>query len=80
MFILVTIVSNALGYITPYFFKLFVDNLEGLNYEYLLVKKIPEGGNSLLGSSLKLLLDSARSSNQYEIIRETENAVIFIKK
>jgi hypothetical protein len=49
----------------------------GLGYEYLLVKKIPKGGNSPLSGSLPLLLDSARGSSQYEKIHETENAVIF---
>jgi hypothetical protein len=52
----------------------------GLSYEYLLIKKLPEGVNSPLSGSLKLLLDTARDSSQYEIIHETENAVIFIKK
>lgn len=49
----------------------------GLDYEYLLVKKIPEEENSSLGGSLALLLDSARGSSQYEPIHETENVVIF---
>lgn len=51
-----------------------------LNYEYLLIKKISEGGNSALGASLKLLLDSAQSSSHYELIHETESVAIFIKK
>jgi hypothetical protein len=49
----------------------------GLGYEYLLVKRIPEGGNSLLGGSLALLLDSACNSNQYKPIYETGKVVIF---
>jgi hypothetical protein len=49
----------------------------GLGYEYLLVKKLPEGGNSPLGGSLALLQDSARGSSHYKPIHETENAVIF---
>ena len=49
----------------------------GLGYEYFLIKKLPEGGNSPLSGSLNLLLDSARKANQYELIHETENAVVF---
>ena len=35
VFILVTIASSFLTYVIPYFFKLLVDNLQTLNYEYL---------------------------------------------
>lgn len=35
LFIVVTIISSALSYLIPYFFKLFVDNLQSLNYQYL---------------------------------------------
>ncbi len=49
----------------------------GLDYQYLIIKKLPAGSSSPLRGSLGLLLDSVRNSNQYEVIYETENAVIF---
>lgn len=35
LFIIVTIISSGVSYLIPYFFKLFIDNLESLNYDYL---------------------------------------------
>lgn len=49
----------------------------GLEHHYLIVKKLPEESASPLRSSLALLVDSVRSSTQYEVINETENAIIF---
>jgi len=51
-----------------------------LNHHYLLIKVLPRESNSPLRGSLALLLDSIRSSNQYELVHETENAVIFAYK
>jgi hypothetical protein len=49
----------------------------GLNYQYLLIKKLPPGSQSSLKASLALLLNSVRESGQYEIIYESDNAAIF---
>jgi hypothetical protein len=49
----------------------------GLEHQYLLIKKLPEGSSSPLRGSLGLLLDSVRDSDECEIIYETGNAVIF---
>jgi hypothetical protein len=51
----------------------------GLAHDYLLIKVFPEGSNSPLGASLNLLLDSVRSSQEYDVLYETGNAVIFEK-
>ena len=51
-----------------------------LNYDYLLIKLLPEGSASPLSGSLALLLDSVRNSGQYELVHETENAAIFAFK
>jgi len=48
-----------------------------LEHYYLLVKKLSPGNPSPLRGSLGLLLDSVRDSGQYELIFESENAVIF---
>jgi hypothetical protein len=50
----------------------------GLDHEYLLIKVLPQGSSSPLKASLDLLLNSVRQSEQYEIVYETENAVIFV--
>jgi hypothetical protein len=49
----------------------------GLEHQYLLIKELPQGSSSPLKASLDLLLNSVRASGQYEIVYETENAVIF---
>ena len=49
----------------------------GLEYRYLLIKKLPAGSSSPLRGSLALLLDSIRNSDGFEIIYETEDEVIF---
>ncbi len=49
----------------------------GLEYQYLLVKVIPEGSSSPLQASLKLLLGSVRDSTQYELIFESKHVAIF---
>jgi len=49
----------------------------GLDHQYLVIKVLPEGNLPPLNASLDLLLDSVRDSGQYEIVYETENAVIF---
>jgi hypothetical protein len=49
----------------------------GLEYQYLLVKVLPEESGSQLQASLTLLLNSIRDSKQYELVRETDNAVVF---
>jgi hypothetical protein len=49
----------------------------GLRHQYLLIKVLPEGSSSPLRLSLTLLLNSIRESNQYELVHETENALIF---
>ena len=50
----------------------------GLEHQYLLFKKLPAGSSSPLRGSLSLLLNSVRDSGQYEIVYETENAIIFM--
>ena len=52
----------------------------GLEHQYLLIKVLPEGSSSPLHGSLNLLLESVRDSAHYELIYESENAVIFLKK
>ncbi|MGD8405262.1 MAG: glycosyltransferase family 39 protein [Anaerolineales bacterium] len=49
----------------------------GLEYQYLLIKKLPEGNASPLRGSLTLFLDSVRNSGNYKIIYETGNVIIF---
>jgi hypothetical protein len=49
----------------------------GLERKYLLIKVLPAGSASPLRGSLELLLDSVRTSGQYDLIYESENAVIF---
>ncbi len=49
----------------------------GLEYQYLLIKVLSEGSNSPLRASLALLFDSVRGSDRYQMIYESENAVIF---
>lgn len=51
-----------------------------LEYQYLLIKKIPEGSSSSLRMSLEMLLKSIRNSVKYKVVYETENAVIFEHK
>jgi len=51
----------------------------GLNHHYLLIKVLPPESNSPLKGSVVLLMDSVRNSSQYELVHETENAVIFAK-
>jgi hypothetical protein len=51
----------------------------GLEHQYLLIKKLPERSSSTLRDSLGLLLDSVENSDEYEIIYETGNVVIFMK-
>jgi hypothetical protein len=51
----------------------------GLGHQYLLIKKLPERSSSTLRDSLGLLLDSVENSDEYEIIYETGNVVIFMK-
>ena len=48
-----------------------------LEYQYLLIKKLPAGSASPLRGSLELLLASVRNSSQYEVIYESGNVVIF---
>ena len=50
----------------------------GLNYQYLLIKKLPVGSSSPLRGSLTLLLDSVRNSTQYELVYESDNAAIYL--
>jgi hypothetical protein len=52
----------------------------GLEHQYLLIKKLPVGSSSPLQSSLNLLVESAHSSTLYELVYETGNAAIFLKK
>ena len=49
----------------------------GLDYQYLLIKILPEGGDSSLKGSLDLLLDSVRDSGRYQLVYEKDHAVIF---
>jgi len=49
----------------------------GLEHDYLLIKKLPEENSSPLRGSLELLLASVRNSKQYEIMYEAGNVVIF---
>ena len=49
----------------------------GLEYQYMVIKKLPEGSSSQLRGSLALLLDSVRNSSDYEIVYETGDAAIF---
>jgi len=49
----------------------------GLKHDYLLIKVLPPESNSQLKSSLALLLNSVRDSSEYELLNETNNAVIF---
>jgi hypothetical protein len=52
----------------------------GLEHQYLLIKKLPVGSSSPLQSSLNLFVESAHSSTLYELVYETGNAAIFLKK
>lgn len=49
----------------------------GLEHQYLLIKVLTEESNSPLQVSLDLLLESVRESVHYELVYETDNAVIF---
>ena len=52
----------------------------GLEYQYLLVKTSPAKGDSPLKNSLAALLKSTRLSSSYDIVYESETAVVFEKK
>jgi hypothetical protein len=49
----------------------------GLVHQYLLIKVMPEESETPLKASLELLLKSVRAAGKYELVYETENAVIF---
>jgi hypothetical protein len=49
----------------------------GLEYQYVIIKKLTAGSTSSLQGSLGLLLDSIKNSNHYEIIYEKGNVVVF---
>jgi hypothetical protein len=49
----------------------------GLDFQYLLIKVLPETSSSPLRESLKLLMNSVRNSGQFKIVYESGNAVIF---
>ena len=51
----------------------------GLDYQYLLIKVLPDGSPSPLKASLVSLLESVRTSGRYRLVHETDNAVIFEK-
>jgi hypothetical protein len=50
-----------------------------LEHQYLLIKKLPDGSSSPLQASLALVYKSTSSSDQYELIYETDNAALFLK-
>lgn len=49
----------------------------GLDHQYLLIKVLPGGSSSPLRGSLALLLETVWDSGSYDLIFETDNAVIF---
>ena len=49
----------------------------GLRHQYLLITILPDESAPPLQGSLELLLVSVRNSNQYEVIYESGNAIIF---
>lgn len=49
----------------------------GLEHQYLLIKKLPDGSSSPLRGSLKMLLGTVRESNRYRLVYEAQNFAVF---